>query len=461
MQRKAGCDVDKGIPVTGSRSPLLPHLSIGPSPKMIASFLAGDDGTPAAEEEHQQQRIRLLQQESRLLRSSLDLLERRLINVEAAVVSQGLQLQTLEDRVKTYLISLVYDFLWFLWKMFCVIFVLWVFLTLTWHWHIQSHKDHAIFPITPVWKAVIRGDGDHITQLCSSPAPPTPAELNQGAQISYTPSWLFMFPPLASIQATASFEVTSALLGCGADPNLRSRSGFYITRSSVYTHVEGANLLGLGDGSAATVDALLKAGADPDEGLRQIGSLQTISPLFLAVSHGNQNIVNALLRGGADPDVGHSEWYGLATKSPWAQAVDDGHYEIAGALFQAGANPDAARTILTYRVKSSARTTKYLQQMMNSRWENTDATTKMWRLISEGKFEEFSAWIGSDNILPFCRSEDGRGPMWWAHEFKNPKMVELLLKAGVSMSEKDRNGESPIEAFANREAVLEIAAGEL
>ena len=47
-------------------------------------------------------------------------------------------------------------------------------------------------------------------------------------------------------------------------------------------------------------------------------------------------------------------------------------------------------------------------------------------------------------MMNFCivhiRSEDGRGPLWWAYEQGNMKIVNLLLSSGVDGTLKDSTG---------------------
>ena len=44
------------------------------------------------------------------------------------------------------------------------------------------------------------------------------------------------------------------------------------------------------------------------------------------------------------------------------------------------------------------------------------------------------------------RSEDGRGPLWWAHEFKRSEIADLLIKFGAKTDEPDSNGILPNQA---------------
>ena len=73
-------------------------------------------------------------------------------------------------------------------------------------------------------------------------------------------------------------------------------------------------------------------------------------------------------------------------------------------------------------------------------WSNTGETTRMWNLISERRITELKAWIEEDVNVVHIRSEDGRGPLWWAYEKGNMKIVNLLLSSGVDGTLKDSTG---------------------
>jgi dolichyl-diphosphooligosaccharide--protein glycosyltransferase len=77
-------------------------------------------------------------------------------------------------------------------------------------------------------------------------------------------------------------------------------------------------------------------------------------------------------------------------------------------------------------------------------WQNNELTTLVWELISEGKMRELYDLIASNPAVPHLRSEDGRGPMWWAHEYKREKIVEFLKRLGVSEDREDANGITPL-----------------
>ena len=66
----------------------------------------------------------------------------------------------------------------------------------------------------------------------------------------------------------------------------------------------------------------------------------------------------------------------------------------------------------------------------------------LWELISQGQARELFSLLQEYPELAHIRSEDGRGPMWWAHEYKRPRMVEVLKQLGVSEDRKDEKESS-------------------
>jgi dolichyl-diphosphooligosaccharide--protein glycosyltransferase len=44
------------------------------------------------------------------------------------------------------------------------------------------------------------------------------------------------------------------------------------------------------------------------------------------------------------------------------------------------------------------------------------------------------------------RSQDGRGPLWWAYEFGRQDMVDMLVKSGAKTDEPDAGGTLPNQA---------------
>ena len=81
------------------------------------------------------------------------------------------------------------------------------------------------------------------------------------------------------------------------------------------------------DGNLATVEALLRAGADADRTVVVDGT--TIKALHAAAHGGNLEVVKALLEAGADATF--EDGHGM---TPAARAIREGHEEVARFLEQ-------------------------------------------------------------------------------------------------------------------------------
>jgi dolichyl-diphosphooligosaccharide--protein glycosyltransferase len=82
-------------------------------------------------------------------------------------------------------------------------------------------------------------------------------------------------------------------------------------------------------------------------------------------------------------------------------------------------------------------------EMLNEDWENNEQTSRMWEIISHGEWSEFVGLLQEYPEMAHIRSEDGRGPMWWAHEHGRPRMVDVLRQVGVSEERSDVKGIKP------------------
>eukprot|EP00571_Detonula_confervacea_P013550 CAMPEP_0172310290 /NCGR_PEP_ID=MMETSP1058-20130122/11401_1 /TAXON_ID=83371 /ORGANISM="Detonula confervacea, Strain CCMP 353" /LENGTH=957 /DNA_ID=CAMNT_0013023083 /DNA_START=116 /DNA_END=2989 /DNA_ORIENTATION=+ len=80
-----------------------------------------------------------------------------------------------------------------------------------------------------------------------------------------------------------------------------------------------------------------------------------------------------------------------------------------------------------------------------STWEDTDDTTLMWSIVNKNSVDDLERWLEADPGAAWLRSADGRGPMWWAFESKNQDIVTILMKMGVPHTDKDKNGDSPVD----------------
>jgi len=87
---------------------------------------------------------------------------------------------------------------------------------------------------------------------------------------------------------------------------------------------------------------------------------------------------------------------------------------------------------------------------VNIIWSDTEETTLMWKIITSGDVQDLERSLQENPILAHLRSSDGRGPMFWAFEKRRQEMVKVLMKYGVSHSERDADGRTPVD-FLDKE----------
>ena len=88
--------------------------------------------------------------------------------------------------------------------------------------------------------------------------------------------------------------------------------------------------------------------------------------------------------------------------------------------------------------------------MINEQWENNEITTAMWGLINNNEYDRLKQILSQQPEMAHIRSSDGRGPMWWAHEKGNEKVITLLKKLKVSETRTDEKGLTPLDISALR-----------
>ena len=65
-------------------------------------------------------------------------------------------------------------------------------------------------------------------------------------------------------------------------------------------------------------------------------------------------------------------------------------------------------------------------------FEDSPALTALWEASSSGSTEAFISQLIQNREYSKHRASDGRGPMFWAYEFKNVDTLALLMHLGVS-----------------------------
>jgi dolichyl-diphosphooligosaccharide--protein glycosyltransferase len=86
-------------------------------------------------------------------------------------------------------------------------------------------------------------------------------------------------------------------------------------------------------------------------------------------------------------------------------------------------------------------------EKLNEKWEDNAVTTKLWDLISQNDLAGIRDFILENPAAVHVRSKDGRGPMWWAHEYGRKTMISMLQQLGVSETLEDKNGMTPLDVL--------------
>jgi dolichyl-diphosphooligosaccharide--protein glycosyltransferase len=81
----------------------------------------------------------------------------------------------------------------------------------------------------------------------------------------------------------------------------------------------------------------------------------------------------------------------------------------------------------------------------NKVWADNEKSGMMWEVIKRPEPEEFMTILSTNPEMAHVRSKDGRGPMFWAHEYGRKGMIQVLRKLGVSEDREDANGIKPTD----------------
>jgi hypothetical protein len=82
-------------------------------------------------------------------------------------------------------------------------------------------------------------------------------------------------------------------------------------------------------------------------------------------------------------------------------------------------------------------------------FEDSAALTTLWQASSSGQTEMFISQIIQNRDFAQHRAADGRGPVFWAYEFKNVDTLALLMHLGVTLEQEDLDGKAPREFFSD------------
>jgi protein disulfide-isomerase A1 len=76
-------------------------------------------------------------------------------------------------------------------------------------------------------------------------------------------------------------------------------------------------------------------------------------------------------------------------------------------------------------------------------WTNSPQVTEAWNIVDHGSLEDLKEFLDENEEHAYLRSEDGRGPLFWAHEYGKQDMITLLLERGAESSSEDKFGNVP------------------
>merc|ERR550537_1359969 len=80
-------------------------------------------------------------------------------------------------------------------------------------------------------------------------------------------------------------------------------------------------------------------------------------------------------------------------------------------------------------------------------FEDSPTLTALWQATSDGSTDAFINQLIQNRESAQHRASDGRGPMFWAYEFKNVDTLALLMHLGVTADQEDVDGKNPTEFF--------------
>ena len=84
---------------------------------------------------------------------------------------------------------------------------------------------------------------------------------------------------------------------------------------------------------------------------------------------------------------------------------------------------------------------------------DSPALTSLWQATYSGNTDQLIDVLVQDHAFALQRSSDGRGPLFWAYEFKNVDAHALLTHLRADEEAEDLDGKRPAGAPAARSTV--------
>merc|ERR1712054_87175 len=76
-------------------------------------------------------------------------------------------------------------------------------------------------------------------------------------------------------------------------------------------------------------------------------------------------------------------------------------------------------------------------------WADSPQLTSIWEATKNGNVDHLIEMYSTDKDAMQHRSADGRGPLFWAYEFKQIDILALLMSENVDLAMEDEGGKKP------------------
>jgi len=76
-------------------------------------------------------------------------------------------------------------------------------------------------------------------------------------------------------------------------------------------------------------------------------------------------------------------------------------------------------------------------------FHDNEIKSQAWQDIAHANVQAIRDAVADDPCYAMMRAGDGRGPLFWAHEFYNQEIIDVLVHHGADRAARDRGGKRP------------------